>query len=57
MGLLGWALGNNDMYELEEGEWIPEDHQGIPESSQGAADEGMVGVLIQIIECKCPHFF
>lgn len=34
------ALGNDDIYELEEGEWIPDEGHNVDYASEGVSDEG-----------------
>lgn len=41
MGVFGWVPENTDMYELEEGEWIPEEHHDIAKPSENVSDEGI----------------
>lgn len=43
---------NTDTYELEEGEWIPEDYHecDVTKSSENVADEGIAAVLKLIID-------
>lgn len=49
--LFYWVSGDAEEYELEEGEWIPEDDYDIAQSSENVLDEGIVFVLILFINC------
>lgn len=39
---------NTDTYELEEGEWIPEDHHYVTESSENVPEEGITAAVVLI---------
>lgn len=41
MGLLCPGAANDDTYELEEGEWIPDDSHDAIDSSGSVFDEGL----------------
>ena len=49
MGFLGWAPGNTDAYDLEEGEWFPEDYHGITETSENVSEEGILVLAIDYL--------
>ncbi|KAL5555390.1 hypothetical protein UlMin_037626 [Ulmus minor] len=42
MGFLGWAPGNTNAYNLEEGEWFPKDYHGIMKTSENISKEALV---------------
>ena len=48
--LFGWAPGNADAYELEEGEWIPDDDFDATQSSEHVSDEGIAFFLLLAVD-------
>ena len=46
--LFGWASGDAESYELEEGEWIPEDDFDVTQASENITDEGTAFALLLI---------
>lgn len=43
------GAGRDETYELEEGEWIPEENHGFIGSTEAVPNEGLATVLLMLI--------